>query len=100
MLYKFVCNWMQPLYGILPVPYMPVRVTRGAYLVAHRYTYAPPRCKISQSRLSISLEHLADSVFDGVGLADFTSRANAFYSPKLLAPFLSSTVFLFSSFFL
>ena len=29
-----------PLYGALPVPYVPVRVTRGA-LVSHRYIYAP-----------------------------------------------------------
>ena len=43
-----------PLYGTLPVPplwysnhHRPVRVTRGA-LVAHRYTYAPPRCRTSQ----------------------------------------------------
>ena len=27
----------------LPGPYVPERITRGA-LVAHRYTYAPPRC--------------------------------------------------------
>ena len=38
---------------------MPVRVTRGA-LVAHRYTFAPPRCRTSQYRrtfipLSVSL---------------------------------------------
>ena len=31
------------LYGALPEPYVPVRVTLGS-LVAHRYTYAPPRC--------------------------------------------------------
>ena len=37
MLYKIRCNPMHPLYGT-------VRVTRGA-LVAHRYTYEPPRCR-------------------------------------------------------
>ena len=37
MLYKIRCNRMHPLYGALPVPYVPVRVTRNA-LVAHRYT--------------------------------------------------------------
>ena len=67
----------------LPGPYVPVRVTRGS-LVAHRYTYAPPRCRTSQySRtfvsLSVSLwKDLADPVFDGVRLAGFKSRANAF----------------------
>ena len=47
MLYKIRCNLMHPLYGTLPVPYVPVRVTRGA-VIAHRFTYAPPRCRTSQ----------------------------------------------------
>ena len=34
MLYNIRCNLMHPLYGALPGPYVPVRVTRGA-LVAH-----------------------------------------------------------------
>ena len=82
MLYKIRCNPMHPLYGALPVPYMPVRVTRGA-VIAHRYTYAPPRCRTSQYRrifvpFSVSLwNDLSDPVFDGVGLAGFKSRANA-----------------------
>ena len=51
MLYKIRCKAMHPLNAALPGPYVPVRVTRGA-LVAHRYTYAPPRCRTSQySRL-------------------------------------------------
>ena len=33
---------IHPLYGALPEPYVPVRVTRCA-VIAHRYTYAPPR---------------------------------------------------------
>ena len=41
------CNPMHPLFGDLPVPYVPVRVTCGT-LIAHRYTYAPPRCRTSQ----------------------------------------------------
>ena len=83
MLYKIRCNPMHPLYGALPVPYVPVRVTRGA-VIAHRYTYAPPRCRTSQYRrtfvpFSVSLWNaLSDPVFDGVGLAGFKSRANAF----------------------
>ena len=35
---------MHPLYGTRPVLYIPVIVT-GCASVAHRYTYAPPRCK-------------------------------------------------------
>ena len=58
-------------------------VTRGA-LVAHRHSFAPPRCRASQYLrtfvpLSVFLwNDLSDSVFDGVGLAGFKSRANAF----------------------
>ena len=43
MLYKIRCNPVHHLNGALPGPYVLARVTRGA-LVAHRYTYAPPRC--------------------------------------------------------
>ena len=73
---------VHPLNGALPGPYVPVGVTRGA-LVAHRYTFAPRRCRTSQySRtfipFSVSLwNDLANSVFDGLGLAGFKSRANA-----------------------
>ena len=35
MLHKIWCNSMHPLYGALPVPYVLVRVTRGA-VIAHR----------------------------------------------------------------
>ena len=73
---------MHPLNGALPGPYVPVRVTLSA-LVTHLYTYATPRRRTSQYcwsfvLLSVSLwNDLADPVFDGVGLADYKSRANA-----------------------
>ena len=55
MLYMIRCNPIHPLYGALPVMYMPVRVTRAA-LIAHRYIYAPPRRRTSQyCRTFISL---------------------------------------------
>ena len=82
MLYEIRCNPVHPLNGALPAPYVPLRVTRCS-LFAHRYTYAPPRCRILQySRtfipFSVSLwNDLAKTVFDGVGLAGFKSRANA-----------------------
>ena len=82
MLYKIRCNPVHPLNGAPPEPYVPARVTRGA-LVAHRYTYAPPRCRTLQySRTFIPFSvplwnNLANPVFDGVGLAGFKSRANA-----------------------
>ena len=83
MLYKIRCNPKHPLCSTLPVPYVPVRVTRGA-LIAHRYTFVPPRCRTSQYRmtfipLSVSLwNDLVDPIFDGVGLAGFKTRSNAF----------------------
>ena len=69
--------------GALPLPYVPARVTHRA-LIPHRHSFAPPRCRSSQCRrsfvpLSVSLwNDLSDPVFDGVGLAGFKSRANAF----------------------
>ena len=103
MLYKIRCNPMHPLNSALPGPYVPVRVIRGA-LVAHRYTSAPPRCRTSQCGmtflpLSVYLwNHLADPVFDGVGLAGFKSRAKAFLLANLLYPYYSDLLFLpFSS---
>ena len=81
MLYEIRCNPVQPLNGALHGPYVLVRITSGT-LVAHRYTYAPPRCRTLQySRtflpFSVSLwNYLANPVFDGVWLAGFKSRAN------------------------
>ena len=83
MLFMIKSNPMQPLSGALPLSYGPARVTRGA-LVAHRHSFAPPRCRTSQYRrsfvpLSVSLlNDFSDRVFDGVGLASFKSRVNAF----------------------
>ena len=83
MLFKIKSNLMHPLTGALPLPHVPARVTRGA-LVARRHSLAPPCCRISQYRrtfvpFSVSLYNdLSDFVFDGVGLAGFDSRANAF----------------------
>ena len=83
MVFKIKTNPMHRLNGALPLPYVPAHVPRGA-LVAHRQLCTPPCCWTSQYRrtfvpLSVSLcNDLSDPVFDGVGLAAFTSRANAF----------------------
>ena len=83
MLYKIRFNPVRPLNGALPGPYVPVRVTGGA-LIVHRYTYVQPRCRtLKYSRtfipFSVSLwNDLANSAFDGVGLAGFKRRANAY----------------------
>ena len=106
MLYKIRYNPMNPLNDALPGPYVPVQVTRGA-LVAHRDTYAPPRCRSSQYRrtfvpLPVSLwNDLADPVFSGVGLAGFKSRANVFLlAEDALSLQKSSTIFPYSSSYL
>ena len=83
MLSKIKSNPMHCLSGALPLPYVPALVTRGA-LVAHRHSFAPPRCRTSQYRrsfvpISVSLwNDLSGPVFDGVGLVGFKSRVNAF----------------------
>ena len=83
MIYKIKTNPMHPFNGALPSPYVPARVTRGAFVV-HRHSCDPPRCRTSQYRrtfvpLSVSLwNDLTDPVFDSVGLAGFKSRSNAF----------------------
>ena len=38
MIYKIMCNPMQPLYDSLPVPHVPVRVTRGSLVADLRYS--------------------------------------------------------------
>ena len=59
MLFNIRSNPMHLLSGALPLPYVPARVTRGGS-VAHRHSFAPPRCRTSQYRrtfvpLSVSL---------------------------------------------
>ena len=82
-LFKIKSTPMHPFSGALPLPCVPARVTLGA-LVAHRDSFAPPRCRTSQYRrtfvpLSVSLwNNLGDNVFDGVELSGFKSRVDAF----------------------
>ena len=83
MIFKIESNPMHPSSGALPLPYVPARDNLGA-LVAHWHSFASPRCRTSQYRrsfvlISVSLwNDLSDPEFDGVGLAGFKSRANAF----------------------
>ena len=93
------------LCSAIPVPYLPVRVTRVG-VIAHRDTYAASRWRTSQYRktfipFSVSLwNDFGDPVFDGVGLEGCKSRANAFLLAKLLSPFLSPAGFPSASFIL
>ena len=69
--------------------------------ILSRLLAAQPRSTTGPLFLSVSLQNdPTDSVFDGVGLVGFKkNRPMLFYWPKLLDPFLSSTVFFhFSSF--
>ena len=83
---------------------MPARVTRGV-LVAHRHSFEPPSCRTSQYRrtflpLSVSLwNDLSDPVIDGVGLAGFKSRANAFLLARSVVFLVSPTILSSSSSF-
>ena len=60
----------------------------GGVLIAHRYTYAPPRCRTSKDHrtfilLSVSLwNDLSDPVFDGVGLVVSRAGPMPFYWPS------------------
>ena len=77
---------MLPLYGVLSVPYVFVRVTRGA-LVAHRYAHEPPPHKTFIS-LSVSLWNNLDYLYSMVW--DWrVSRAGPmlFYWLSCLLPF-------------
>ena len=83
MLFMIKSNPLHPFICAFRLSYVPARVTGGA-LVAHGHLFALRRCKTSLYRRtsvprSVSLwNDLSDSVFDGVGLAGFKSRANAF----------------------
>ena len=100
VLYKIRCNHMQPLDDAQTGPYVPVRVTRGV-LFAHRYTYAQPRCRTSQYRmtfisLSVSLSNdLADPYSMVWDLRVSRAGTIFFYWPKLLYPY--SIVFYYVS---
>ena len=92
MLHKIRCNPVHPLNGALPGPYVPVRVTRGA-LVAHRYTYAPPRCRCREPPRS---QCTSGTILLTPYLMVWDWRVSRvgpmlFYWPKLFYP--SSTIF-------
>ena len=85
MLEKIRCSPMHPLYGALSASagYMCCFGCSTVYICASLLrNLAVPQDFYS---LAVSLwNDLADSVFDGVGLVGFKSRANAFYWPRSL----------------
>ena len=97
MIFKIESNPRYPLSGVLPLPYVPAIVTHGA-LVTHRHSFVPSQYRRTFVPLSVSLwNDLSDPVFDGVGLAGFKSRANAFLLASS-AFFLSPTILSISAF--
>ena len=98
MLYKIQCHPMRPLIYAQPGPYVPVHVTRGA-LVAHRYTYAAPRCRTSHYHrtfvpLSMSLwNDLADPYSRVWNWRVSRAWPILFYCRKLLYPYYGHLLF-------
>ena len=81
MLYKTRCNPVHPLNGGLPILYVPVRVTRGA-LVAHQYTYAPPRCRTlqySRAFIPFSVSLWNDLAIRWCGTGGFQDQGRSFF---------------------
>ena len=77
VLYKTRCS-TEHLYGALPGPYVPVRLWPHIGTLMRRIA-AEPRSTTGLLFLSFSLwNDLANPIFDGVGLAGFKGRANAF----------------------
>ena len=97
MLYKIRCNLMHILYCALYLS----RMCLFGYKWRCNRTRGAPRWRTLLYRmifilLSVSLwNDVGDPVFDGVGLAGFKNRANAFSLAWLLVPFLSPAVFFF-----
>ena len=85
MLYKIWSNSLHPLCAMLPAPFVARRVTRGA-VSAHCNTFDVPFCRTQQFQRTfipssvILWNGLDCSVFDGVGIGDFKTRANRFLS--------------------
>ena len=50
MIYKTRCYPIHPLYGAIRVPYVPLLVTRGAFLLMYSHAYGPPSCRTPQYR--------------------------------------------------
>ena len=105
MLYKIRCYPVHPLNGALPGPNVPMRVTRGA-LVAHWYTYAPPRCRTLQCSstfipFSVSLwNDLANPLFEVWDWRVSRAEPMLLYWPKLLYHYYSLLLFFSFHFFL
>ena len=94
MLYKIRCYPMHPLYGALPAPYVLVWVTSST-VIAHWYTYGPPRCRTSQYSktfipLSVSLWNDVGRRIQWCGTGRFQEQGE----PSYLLPFCLLLFFL------
>ena len=106
MQYKIRCNPLHPLCGALPVPYIPLLVTRGA-VTAHWYTLMPLLVAEPHSiaEFLFPFQYLCGTIL----VTPYSmvwdwrvSRAGQmpFYWTSCSLPFVSSHVFPFSSFIL
>ena len=98
MLCKIRCNVLHPLNDALPGPYVPVRVTHGAFS-ANRYAHEPPHWKTSHYRrtfvpLSVSLwKDLANPYLKVWDWQVSREGPMIFYWPMLLYPYYSLLLF-------
>ena len=96
---------MHLLCDALPVPFVPVQIACGA-LVAHWYSYTPPRSGTSQYHRTFRLTQcLCGTILVAVcslvwDWHFFSSGSMLLCWPELLSPFLSFTEFSCSSFHL
>ena len=88
---------MNPLCSARHVPFVPVRVTGGAFVV-HRYSYAAPNCSTSQYRRRF----IPNSVFSWNKLGDTVSMVWDFlvFKSSVNARYFRDDFFNFSSFLL
>ena len=90
VLYKIRCNPTHSLNGAFPGPCVSVLIARSA-LVAHRYTYAPPRCRTSQYlRTFISSQCPSGTILQALSSMVWDSRVSR--AGELLFIGLSSSI--------
>ena len=98
---KFRCNPMHLLCGALPVPYVPVRFTRGSS-IAHRYLCASPLQNLAGRRtfipLSVSLERSGWPRIRWCGIGGFQEQVQCLFVGLVALSFFVFNYFPFSSF--
>ena len=87
-LYKIRCNRMNPLYGSLPVPYVPVWVTYGPFVTHQTLMHLLDAERSSTVELNSTLSETTWlPCIRLCGISEFCAKANVYHGPKLLASF-------------